>query len=123
MKGKKAYSLYIHYNYGEPISDELIESIVSAMKEAAVLGTAFNPDYEHCWAGEEIESEELIFRASRFSAKPVHEAVLKLSRKFPKCNFCMKSIGEYLHDLELTYYRNGKFENRSVTEEWYSNLW
>ena len=120
---RKAYSLYIHYNYGEPISDELIEGIVSAMKEAAVLGTGFDPDWEHCYAGDEAESEELIFMASCFSAAPVHEAVLELSRKFPECSFCVKSIDKYLYDLELTYYRNGKFEHRSVTEEWYSDLW
>lgn len=119
----QSYCLFVHNNYGaSPFTEELINSIYDALDGKGILDLALSGNYEIDWQGE--PGEELAFPTNGFCMwLNAHNDMMELSRLFPECNFCLKSVGEWLDDETVAYYRNGKFESKDVMQEFYSDLW
>ena len=116
------FSLSIHNNRGgSAFTKELIDSIYTALEDRGLIGRVLSGEYEICWEGE--PGEELDFHPAEFSYANPDERIVEISKMFPGCSFCLRSVDEWLTYPITTYFSNGASESRETLKEWYSDLW
>lgn len=121
----KAYRICVHNNFGaSSFTNKLINKIYNALKDKGIIGTILSEDYDIAWQGE--PGEELDFNTAGFrqwQCENLHADMQKISKKFPKCSFCLLSVSDCLDDTIAEYYHDGAYQICEFLEDSQSNLW
>ena len=91
ISGKK-YAMFVHKNFGAGSFDfDLIYRIENALKESGLWHTAFAAHFVE-WEGQ--PGEELVYEPyGRCVWQEEENDILRISRAFPECQFCLH-VGE-----------------------------